>query len=201
MLTDMEIKQYAIRASKGDNTATEALFRGLAPDICGSASTTGVKASERGVGMFHQTRLDINGATFAITDDPGITQYGGVKVYDFPVGLITVEGAVISGVLTASIASNDGIWVSYVALGTTIATTGATLVGNEADITAMMANTNASGNAANVVANSFYDSTARINSTPASVYLNFVIADSAEHASGSATFTGHVTLTWANHGV
>src|SRR3990172_7654788 len=80
-----------------------------------------------------------NGATVAgpltISDDAGVAQYGGVKIYDFPEGLILTFGAVIDGAVTLGATGTFiDTWAGGIALGTATATTGATLAGTEANI-------------------------------------------------------------------
>ena len=161
-----------------------------------------VTATERTEGFIHQTTLTLTATPVTITDDAGVAQYGGTgKIYDLPEGAITFLGCVVDGDLTLGttgtiIATYDG----DVALGTATATTGATLTGTEADIMASNAITQA---VAKVAAVSGVSTAATIvdgTSTAKDVFLNFVIDDDATHTDGTGTFTGTVTMLWANTG-
>jgi hypothetical protein len=167
------------------------------------------QAIEYGDTVIHQTVLACNDLPITITDDAGVAQYGGAKLYDFPKGLLNTLSAVVSGTLTAgetgTIIDN---WDGDVALGTAPATTGATLTGTEADIMPQVAVSAGAADkigvvAAVSVATALTESGARWldgTVTPKDLYLNFVIDDDATHTAGTALFTGTVTLTWINGG-
>ena len=157
-------------------------------------------------GLIHQTILTCTALPIAISDDAGVAQYGGVQVYDFPVGLLMTLGAVIDGSLTGY-ASLIDTFDGDVALGTATATTGTTLTGTEADILQSTALTQAVGEVANCdavsAATALTESGARWldgTATAKDAFLNFVIDDNAAHGAGTATFTGTVTITWINLG-
>lgn len=176
----------------------------------GAKNGATVTAVEKGDGVIHQTTLTLTATPVTITDDAGVAQYGGVgKIYDFPAGAICILGAVVDGDLTLGttgtiINTYDGAF----SLGTATATTGATLVGTEADILQSCALTQAVSKVAALdtgfpVATALTESGARwFNGTDTAIdmYLNFVIADDASHTSGTGTFTGTVKFLWANLG-
>ena len=171
----------------------------------GTKNGSTVTVLEYGDDITHKTVLTCTSTTVTITDDPGVAQYGGVKIYDFPGGVIQVENALVSGTLTAGVTGTiiDN-WDGDVALGTATATTGATLTGTEADImpsTAVSAGASDKDGVVSAysVATALTETPVRSfngSSTPIDAYLNFVIDDSASHTSGTATFTGTVTLVW-----
>ncbi len=157
-------------------------------------------------GVTHQTVLTCTALPISMADDAGIAQYGGVKVYDFPTGLLMTLGAVVDGALTGY-ASLIDTFDGDVAIGTVTATTGATLVSTEADIMPSVALSQAVGEVANCdavsVAAVLTESGARWldgTATAKSAFLNFVVDDNAAHGAGTATFTGTITLTWINLG-
>lgn len=175
----------------------------------GAKNGTTVSVLEKGGGVINQTVLTLTATPITITDDAGVAQYGGVKIYDFPLGSICTLGGVVSGILTAGVTGTiiDN-WDGDVALGTATATTGATLTGTEADV---LQSTAVSAGAADKdgVAEAFQIATALTESgarwfdgtaTAKDLYLNFVIDDDATHTTGTATFTGTVTITWMNLG-
>jgi hypothetical protein len=66
----------------------------------GASNGATVSAAEAGDGVWHRTTLTCTATPISISDDAGVAQYGGVKVYDFPAGLICTIGAVIDGSIT-----------------------------------------------------------------------------------------------------
>lgn len=138
----------------------------------------------------------------AISDDAGVAQYGGVKVYDFPAGLIMPLGAIVTGNLTGY-ASLIDTFAGGVALGTATATTGATLTGTEADVMPEVDVAAAVAEVAAIdavsVATALTESGARHfdgSATAKDLYLNFVIDDNAAHGAGTALFTGTIKLAY-----
>lgn len=172
----------------------------------GAAGHATITAREYGDGVVHKTVLTCTATPITIADDAGVAQYGGVKVYDFPAGLINTLGVVIDGALTGY-ASLIDTFDGDVAVGTVTATTGATLTGTEADIMPSVALTTAVAEVAVCdavsVATALTESGARWldgTATAIDAFLNFVIDDNAAHGAGTATFTGTITLTWINLG-
>lgn len=180
-------------------------------DIAGVGAKNGstVTVQEYGSGAVRKTVLTCTATPITITDDAGVAQYGGVKVYDFPAGLICTLGAVVTGTLTAGVTGTiiDN-WDGDVALGTATATTGATLTGTEADI---MPSVEVSAGASDKdgvvdavsVATALTESGARWfdgTATAKDMFLNFVIDDDATHTAGTATFTGTISVAWINLG-
>jgi hypothetical protein len=166
-------------------------------------------AVEKGDSLVHQTVITCTDLPVTITDDANVAQYGGVKVYDFPLGLLNTLAAVVSGVLTAGVTGTiiDN-WDGDVALGTATATTGNTLTGTEADIMPSVAVSAGASDkdgvvAAVSVATALTESGARWldgTGTAKDLYLNFLIDDDVSHTAGTATFTGTITITWINGG-
>lgn len=175
----------------------------------GLSASTSVTAYEYGDGVVHRTVLECNALTVTITDDADVAQYGGVKVYDFPEGMILNFGAQVNGTLTAGTTGTiiDN-WDGDVALGTVTATTGATLTGTEANILQSVAVSAGASDKDGVVdavsvATALTESGARWldgTATPIDMFLNFVIDDDASHTAGTAEFTGTVVFLWASLG-
>jgi len=180
-------------------------------DILGVGGKNGstVTVQEYGSGAVRKTVLTCTATPITITDDAGVAQYGGVKVYDFPEGLICTLGAVVTGSLTAGVTGTiiDN-WDGDVALGTATATTGATLTGTEADIMPSVAVSAGASDKIGVVdavsvATALTESGARWmdgTATAKDLFLNFVIDDDATHTAGTATFTGTISFAWINLG-
>ena len=171
----------------------------------GSSATSGVAVFEKGDGVTKQTYLECNAVSVSITDDAGVAQYGGVKVYDFPEGVTYIKGGMATGILTAGVTGTviDN-WDGDVALGTVTATTGATLTGTEADIMPSVAVSAGASDklgvvSAQSVATALTESGARWfdgTSTAKDLFLNFVIDDDASHGASTATFTGTIVINW-----
>lgn len=175
----------------------------LAQGTVGTPNGSTVTAKEYGDGVLHKTVLTCTATPISISDDAGVAQYGGVKVYDFPEGLLLFQGGVIDGALTGY-ASLIDTFDGDVALGTATATTGATLTGTEADLLQSTALTQAVGEVAVsdavTIATALTESGARWHdgtATAKDMYLNFVIDDNAAHGAGTATFTGTITFLWS----
>lgn len=187
-----------LRAFHGiQNRALNALIGD--PADHGEPSQTTTSAVEYGTDTtLRKTVITVAATTIALTDDAGNGQYGGVKIYDFPQGLIDIVACTVTGNLTGY-ASLIDTFASVVALGTATATTGNTLTGTEADIMASAANSAAVGEVAAVSAASS-SAVAPLNGISAAkdCYLNFLVADDAAHGSGNASFAGTVTIWWRN---
>lgn len=169
----------------------------------GAKNGATVTVQEYGNGIVNKTVLTCTATPISVSDDAGVAQYGGVKVYDFPEGMLCIHGAVIDGSLTGY-ASLIDTFDGDVALGTATATTGATLTGTEADILQSTALTQAVAEVANCdaqsIATALTESGARWldgTATAKDMYLNFVIDDNAAHGAGTATFTGTISFLWS----
>lgn len=178
-------------------------------ETAGAANGATVSAAEYYNGSVHKTVLTLTAAPVTITDDAGVAQYGGTaKLYDFPAGNIVVLATTVTGNLT--LGTTGTIIAAFTgahSVGSATATTGATLVGTEADIMQSNANATASGSVAAIAGFSkctqlTESAITHINGTATAVdaYLNFAIADDATHTSGTGTFTGTVTIMWAQGG-
>jgi len=169
----------------------------------GAKNGATVTCQEYGGGIINKTVLTCTATPITVTDDAGVAQYGGVKVYDFPEGMLCIHGAVIDGSLTGY-ASLIDTFDGDVALGTATASTGATLTSTEADILQSTPLTQAVGEVANCdsqsIATALTESGARWldgTATAKDMYLNFVIDDNAAHGAGTATFTGTISFLWS----
>ncbi len=165
-------------------------------------------ATETGGNLFHKTVLTCTAMPLSVTDDAGVAQYGGVKVYTFPKGLIATLGGMISGNLTLGVTGTIiDAFTGVNALGSVTATTGATLVAGEATWLQSTANATAAAKVAAVtsvsIATALTESGGRTfdgTVTAAPVFLNFAIADDVTHTSGTGTFTGTITFMWSKIG-
>ncbi|MCU0871775.1 MAG: hypothetical protein MUE50_05475 [Pirellulaceae bacterium] len=173
----------------------------------GAAAGTGVAAtSELGDGIRHQTVLTFTDVAVALTDEAGVIAYGGLKIYDLPVGAIVVDAAVSNLDLTKSSAGVNADWDGDFSLGTTTAGNDADLTTTEVDILAKTATpqavagvTTANGGAAT---NAYLNGTTTAGAAK-DVYVNFLVDDADHNVTGTACnliLNGTVTLTWINAG-
>lgn len=167
-----------------------------------------VVATEYGDSIVHRTVLTCTAVPISIADDAGVAQYGGVKLYTFPEGLIFSKGAIISGNLTLGTTGTIiDAFTGVNALGSVVATTGATLLTTEATWLQSTANATASTKVAAIssvsIATNLTEASSRIydgTTTPGPVFLNFAIADDATHTAGTGSFTGTITISWEKIG-
>lgn len=191
------------RYASGTGTAT---IKDATVEIAGTGTSPVATAQAYEYGdIAKRTVIECNNLSITISDDAAVAQYGGVKVYDFPEGMILVKGAQVSGILTAGVTGTiiDN-WDGDVSLGTVTATTGATLTGTEANILQSVAVSAGASDKLGVVdavsvATALTESGARWldgTTTPIDMYLNFVIDDDATHTAGTASFTGTIVFHW-----
>ncbi|MBK7823000.1 MAG: hypothetical protein IPJ61_18625 [Tessaracoccus sp.] len=173
-----------------------------------AAASPYVVATEYGDSLIHRTVLACTALPISVADDAGVAQYGGVQVYTFPEGLIASLGAIISGNLTMGVTGTFiDAFTGVNALGSAVASTGATLVGTEATWLQSTANATAAAKVAAIssvsIATQLTESGGRVydgTATAAPMFLNFAIADDASHTAGSGTFTGTITFAWLKVG-
>lgn len=205
-------------SAKGSGTVTITGAGGIT--LSGTVTTDSDGATTSGVGAangatvsaaestptIHTTLLTLTATPITIADESGVGQYGAVKIYDFPAGLICILGSVVSGSITAAAPIID-TWDGDIGLGT-VATTDAALDTDETNIMQSSATTTAVSKVAAVdavttaaqygtITAHYLDGTA----TAADLYLNLIIDDNGAHVGAmSATFTGTVRVTWVNLG-
>lgn len=167
-----------------------------------------ISVVEYGDNLAHRTILSCVDLPISFADDAGVAQYGGVKIYTFPEGLIFSKGAIVSGNLTLGVTGTFiDAFTGVNALGSVTAATGSTLTGTEATWLQSTANATAAAKIAAIssisVATALTETSSRIfdgTSTPAPVFLNFAIADDATHTAGTGKFTGTITIAWEKIG-
>jgi len=142
-----------------------------------------------------QTKFTFNSATLTFNDN-GTTGSGGLQVYDFPKGNITVLNAVSKLTYSISGSLTDAGLVSSV--GSVTAAADGTLTSTEADIIASTATASTSGAATfsgRLSAAAFLNGT----STAADLFLNLASANDPVGAK-TVTVTGWLIVTWINGG-
>lgn len=178
----------------------------------GAKNGSTVTVVEHGNAVVHRTVFTCTATPITMADEAGVIQHGGVKLYDFPAGLLMTLGAVIDGSVTTPVhddASGGTIatWDGDIGLGTVVASNNNSLAATEQNILQTTATTQAVAQVANVdavsactllteSAASWIDGTG----TNPDLYLNLLIDDSANNDAHTALFTGTVTVTWINLG-
>jgi hypothetical protein len=178
----------------------EALYDYL-DDTNGAKNGSTVSVSEKGSGGLHKTILTLTATPITLTDDAGVGQYGGVKLYDFPAGNICVIGATIDADITLVGAQWVDTAEGDVALGSEAPTSAIALATTKAN---MLASTQIAALVAQVGPINASSITpgglAAAGTTDADLYLNVRIDDNAAHTTSSGTITGTVTILWLNAG-
>lgn len=173
----------------------------------GAKNGATVTAVEHGDGVIHKTVLTCTATPLTFGDEAGQGQFGGVKVYDFPLGLICCLGAVINGSITLTAPAID-TWNGDIGLGVTVPLDHQDAVNLTGAIMPKVATTQAVSKVAVTdavsVATALTESGARWldgTGTAKDLYLNLLIDDNAAHDNTiTGTFTGTITLTWMNLG-
>lgn len=201
-------KFYGVNWAAGSVTVTQE-FAGF-PDFSeeppaevfgGEPVGTGVTKEET-VAIFKRTVLNLVATPITITDDPGVIQFGGVELFDFPQGNLIILSAKVKGNLTSLTGTMIAAFTGSVGLGTTTAVAGATLATTQSDILPSTAMTTAVAKVAAVDAApvpTIPNSGARWldgRVTAKKAFLNVKIADDATHTSGTAKFDGDVEIIW-----
>ncbi len=176
----------------------------------GAAAGTGVVATENGNGVLHQTLLTCTAVDFDMADHADTGQFGGLKVYDFPLGWVCFLGAVCDGDFTAKEPWLDA-WAGDMELGTVVPSDAADGAAGEdfwQQLTAtetassLVAAINASGQVATALTESgarWYNGT----DTAADMYLNMVTDDDVGNTqtTDAMQFTGTIRFVWLNLGI
>jgi len=161
-----------------------------------------ISQEDFGNGLIRRTKLTCTALPITVADDAGVAQYGGVKVFDFPEGMLLTMGAVIGGNLAMPSPFIDA-FTGVISLGTVTASTGSTLVSTEATILQSVALATASSKVAAIDAVSIATALTEAGSrwldgttTPVDMYLNIAIADNVAHTAATGTFTGTIEFVW-----
>jgi len=176
--------------------------------IGAAVAAANVVATEYGEGILHRTVLACTATPLTFGDEAGQGQFGGVKVYDFPEGLLLVLGAVVEGAITLTAPAIDN-WDGDVGLGVEAPTDHQDVAGKTGSV---MKKNDVSAGAADkigVVAavsgcTALTESAARwLDGTAAAkdLFLNFLVDDNVAHDNTiTGTFTGTITLHWIKLG-
>jgi hypothetical protein len=172
-----------------------------------AAAAAGVAATEYGEGILHKTVLNCTATPLTFGDEAGQGQFGGVKVYDFPAGLILTLGAVIDGQMTLT-APAINTWDGDIGLGVEAPTDHQDAANKAGSVLQKTSTTQAVAKVATVdavsAATALTESGARWldgTATAKDLFLNLLVDDNAAHDNTiTGTFTGTITIHWINLG-
>lgn len=164
-------------------------------------------AVEQGSGAVHKTILTCTATPLTFGDEAGQGQYGGVKVYDFPAGLLNVLGAVIDGVFTLSAPAIDA-WDGDIGLGVEAPTDHQDAANKTGLVLQKTSTTQAVAKVATTdavsIATALTEAGARWldgTATAKDLFLNLLVDDNVAHDNTiTGTFTGTIAFTWLNLG-
>lgn len=174
----------------------------------GAKNGASVAVVEYGVGdVIHKTVLTCTATPVTFGDEAAQGQYGGVKVYDFPVGLICTLGATVDGALTLTAPAIDA-WDGDIGLGLEAPTDHQDVANKTGQIMPKVSTTQAVAKVATVdavsVATALTESGARWldgTGTAKDLFLNFLVDDNGAHDNTiTGAFTGTITVVWMNLG-
>jgi len=175
------------------------IFNYSAPGtVPAAAITAGVTDSDTSPGL-NKTILTLTNVSVATTDATTAGAYGGLEIYDFPLGVLSLLGATTNLTL-ARVGTGLTTTAAIVsAIGTATAGADATLTSTEADIIASTACTFTAG------ASTFKGiSTAAAqwdgSGTAKKAFLNFAVADAGSGGNDAILVNGTISLIWGNLG-
>ena len=178
------------------------------PSLGNLSASSFSSVSEMGDEAMRKTVITCDELPINMSDEAGVGQYGGTKIYDFPAGLVVVHGGVVQGSFEGE---SGGSWIATfngdVSLGTSAPTDHATglVAANTARFVPSTALTTAvagvAAASAVTAASPYTESGAQwVDGTGPAVdlYLNLLVDDNAAHADGDdMLFTGTVTFLWS----
>lgn len=164
---------------------------------CGTASGTGVVATEYGDAYTHTTVLTLTNVAVTSTDHTTNGGSGSLKVYDFPEGLIGYSGGSTNLTIVSDaggLAANSSLLGS---MGSTAAgSDNATLTTTEADFipsTACTLTSSAGAMKGKATTPAIFDGTG----TATDLYLNFAASAGDSSGTDNLTINGTITIRWA----
>lgn len=174
----------------------------------GAANGTGVVATEYGNEALHKTVLTCTAIDLgAVGDEAGQGQFAGIKVYDFPKGMIAILGGIVRGSITLTAPAID-TWNGSVGLGVAAVSDHQDAANKIGQILPGVAVTQAVAKVAAVktlpAPTVLTESGGRWKdgtSTAIDLFLNLLITDNVAHDNTiTAKFTGVIEFAWINLG-
>lgn len=164
-----------------------------------NTAVTGITVEEKGNAFDHQTIINLTAVPITVANTTGVS-FGGVKLYDFPEGLINVKGVLLKGLSVGLTNAGNatpitGAMGGDVSLGTTIAGDG-TLTAADVNLLPSTSIDPISGG----VVNAILAAPTCLNgaTTPIDVFFNMLIddADVGDAASDVLELTCVIIINW-----
>lgn len=193
-------EDYNQAVSEMNKVQSHLIYGAVANPPVAAGSNVITSTLQVGGSMFlRKTRVTVPATDIATVDDATHGAFGGLKLFDFPEGLIKVEGAIASIALAAGVGGITDTAAVVGGVGTSTAAQSSgdgTLAAAEANIIGSTALTLAAGvKAATKLVGSadlFADGTAAAKSA----YLNFQVPTAGSSASDTLTVSGWVDVYW-----
>lgn len=172
----------------------------------GVVSGTGVTVVEQGDGVVHKTILSFVNTPIVLADNAGVTAFGSLKVYTFPVGYTYVIGASSRLAVTASAAGVTTTFDGDFGIGIVAADNGATpLATTEQNIIPNTATPQAVARVttANAVSTATEHAIFDGHTTAVPVYINMLVDDADHDVTTTPTnliLNGEITILWTSLG-
>lgn len=204
------VSGFEVDSSEPDRKVDKAFDRynfGTNALTCGAVATSAnvgakngatVSAVEGGADPVHRTVFTLTDLVIAMTDAGEAGCHGGVKIYDFPGGLVSILGAVVDLTVAAGEGGISDTAALIMALGTAASgTDNEALSGAEADFvpSTACALTGGAGVFKGVSTTSQlvqFDGTA----TAKDLFLNAVVPNADSSADDTLTVSGTITVVW-----
>ena len=162
--------------------------------------------TETGDGAVHKTVITLAASVVTMADNAGVTGYGGLKVYDFPEGVIVIHGASMDLATTKSSTGINADWDGDVGLGSVTSANTTPLATTEQNFIPTTATPQAVAGVgtADAISTSTESGTSIDGTTTAvDLYLNFKVDDADHDITATAAnlgVTGTITVIWSNAG-
>ncbi len=168
----------------------------------GVVAGAGVALVENGNGAFHKTVFTLTSVSITVTDSGGVNGgQGGIKIYDFPEGVIVRGGCVANGTTLAGAGGIADGGAVVLALGTTTAAAdNSTLTTTEADFIASYAGTLVAGAGDFEKYGEPSVTSLDGHTTAVDLFLNMAVPDADISANDTLAVSGTITCTWWNNG-
>lgn len=191
-----------------DTTLSQTIiWNGTAWQNAAAGDTPGAKngsavAAVESIGVVRRTVLTLTDLSVAMVDAGAAGSQGSHKLYDFPVGNISILGATMDLTTLAGAGGIGDTGALVGSIGTVAAAAdNATLTSTEADIIPSTSGTLSSGagtlkGKSTTALIATFDGT----STAKDALLNLAVPDAGSSADDTVTLNGTIILTWVNHG-
>lgn len=199
MVDDAVISHYLSHTDAFTVLAGPTIYNYSAPGTVPTATiAAGVGHSDTSPGL-NKTILTLTNVSVATTDAGASGAYGGLEIYDFPLGVISFLGATTNLTLARVGTGLTTTAAIVAAVGSATAGADATLTSTEADYIASTACTFTAGASAFAgisTAAAQFDG----HATAKKAFLNFAVVDAGSTANDAILVNGTITLIWGNLG-